>query len=88
MYRIGKAPSPVCSRCNQSEDTIFHILLECNGTNDDDKMRISHFLSNHQQVDEISTLNLSRSAEFLQTLLSITKTHNFPNEENLNVLYS
>ena len=88
LYKIGKAPSPICSSCKSSEDTISHILLNCPNTSESDKLKIQSFINPDQEVDEITTLNLSRNAEFMKTMINITQTHDFPSEINLNVTYT
>ena len=87
LYKIGKAPSPMCPSCNSNEDTISHILLTCPNTSDMDKFRIQSFISPDEDVDEITTLSLSRKPEFIKTMINITQTHNFPSEVNINVNY-
>ena len=86
-YSIGKAPSPLCPRCELSEDTIAHILLSCTNTSEDDKRKIQTYLDPSYEFDEITALNLSRNSGFFNTVMNITRTHNFPSDININANY-
>ena len=86
LYSIGKAPTPLCPNCRSTEDSISHILLSCESTSDVNKMKIQRLISG-DYVDEITTLNHSRNPEFIKTMIDITRSHNFPNEINLNIQY-
>ena len=88
LYSIGKASSPLCPRCESTEDTISHILLSCPNTSEADKLKIHDFVGQDQEVDEITTLSLSRNADFIKTMINITQSHDFPSEINLNVTYT
>ena len=86
-YKIGKAADPICPTCRKEEDTISHILVSCNNTATEDKKKIQTLTAN-DQIDDITTVNLSRNPDFIKTLINITKSHNFPSEINLNVHYT
>ena len=88
LYTIGKAPSPMCRSCNSAEDTISHILLSCKNTNDVDKVKIQSLITTGDEIDEITTINLSRNPNFIKTVLNIVKTHDLPSDINVNVLYT
>ena len=87
LYTIGKAPTPICRSCNSAEDTISHILLSCKNTKDEDKVKINKFTSS-DEIDEITTLNLSRNPDFIASVINIVKTQNFPSDININVHYN
>ena len=87
LYSIGKAPTPLCRNCKSEEDTISHILLSCERTLEEDKNKIKSLIPSDQHVDEITTLNLSRTTAFITTLMNIMNHHNLPSEINLNANY-
>ena len=86
LYAIGKSPAPICRSCNLEEDTISHLLLSCQNTNEEDKVKIRKFTND--EIDEITTLNLSRNPDFIKTVINIAKTQNLPSDINLNVQYN
>ena len=49
-------------------------------------MKIRKFTND--EIDEITTLNLSRNPDFIKTVINIAKTQNLPSDINLNVQYN
>ena len=87
LYTIGKSPTPICRSCNLEEDTISHLLLSCQYTHEEDKVKMRTLITSNE-IDDITTINLSRNPEFVKTLINIAKTQNLPSDINVNVQYT
>ena len=79
LYKISKVPSPLCSLCNQEEETAEHIIFKCAAVNKDlredadRKYRSYHNLEHtlNIQPDFIDLLNSSRDPPFVQSCMNI-----------------
>ena len=67
LYKIGRAPSPMCSGCGREEETAKHILFEC--TTVDESLRSEAF-SEYNRLN-VNTPELSHDDTFIGLLNAI-----------------
>ena len=79
LYKIGKAPSPICSLCAEEEETADHILFRCRSVDEERRTHAftSYKLANNlgdvesTTVDFIGIVNASRNKEFVLACINI-----------------
>ena len=82
LYKLGKVPSPMCSLCDQEEETPDHILFRCTSVDEDlRKSAIATYeLANSEAAAEVDTyiglLNASKNPEFLHACINILTSVN------------
>ena len=74
LYRhTYQVPSPLCEKCHQTEETPYHIILQCSDQAAEAHRMLSEMLSGEElaQEDYIIILNGSRHENFLKLCLEI-----------------
>lgn len=82
LYKLGKVPSPLCSACNQQEETSDHILFYCDSVEEElrssahTNYRLGNKLCEGDPEPDIyiGLLNASRYPPFIKSCIDIIQT--------------
>ena len=89
IYRhTYQAQSPLCQRCNQQEETPYHIVLQCSNRANEARHLLMEILSEEEiaQEDYITILNGSRHKKFVELCLNILSQGTYRDEIDLSVV--
>ena len=77
--------SPLCDRYKLTEETPYHIILECSNLAEEARRIVSTVL-NDEEISQDSTtlLNASRSKDFIKVCLEILSQHSYRDHIELN----
>ena len=75
-------PSPLCQKCHQTEETPYHVILQCSARANQARQMLSEILSEEEiaQEDCITILNGSRHQKFIKLCLETIAEGNYREE--------
>ena len=85
LYNLGKVPSPMCSFCQQEEETADHLLFRCGSVEEHRRQCVRrnyrlalHITDTDAEPDSyIGLLNASRNSSFIISVLDILSSLDF-----------